>query len=58
MALLRESLDVIPEGFTQLLPSTVQVLGVVGSHIRAMEVAAEDLLVILPTINHISWQVV
>jgi hypothetical protein len=39
-----ESPDVIPKGFTQLLPASPQVTWVAGSHIRALEVANEDLL--------------
>jgi hypothetical protein len=58
MALPGEALDAISEGFTRILPGTLQVLGVVGSHIRVLEVAGEDPFEILPTIDCISWQVV
>jgi hypothetical protein len=58
MALLGESLDVILEGFVWLLPATLQVPRVAGSHICALEVADEDLLEILSAINHVSQQVV
>jgi hypothetical protein len=53
MALPREPPDLILEGFARLLPTTLQVPGVAGSHIRALEVASEDLLDILPTIDHV-----
>jgi hypothetical protein len=58
MALPGESLDVILEGFDGLLSATYEVLGVVGLHIRALEVVGEDLLEILPAINRVPWQMV
>jgi hypothetical protein len=54
MAVLGESPEVILEGFTWLLPATLRVLGVARTHIRALEVAGEDLLQIHPTINRVS----
>jgi hypothetical protein len=53
MALLGELPDVIPEEFVRLLPATLQVPRVAGSHIRALEVAGKNLLEVLPTIDHI-----
>jgi hypothetical protein len=47
MALLGKTLNVFPKGFTWLLSSTLQVLGVAGSHIHALEVAHEVFLEIL-----------
>jgi hypothetical protein len=58
MARLGDSLDVILEGFVRLLPTTLQILGVAGPHVCALEVIGEDLLEILPAINRVSWQVV
>jgi hypothetical protein len=58
MSLPREALSVISEGFSRLLLATLQVPRVVGSHIRALKVAGEDLLKILQTIYHISQHVV
>jgi hypothetical protein len=54
MALLGASPDVIPEGFTRLLPATLQVLGVVESHIHTLEISREDLLEVLPTMDRVS----
>jgi hypothetical protein len=58
MSLPGESPNIILEGVTQLLPATLQILGVVGLHVCALEVASEDLLEILLAINHVSRQVV
>jgi hypothetical protein len=58
MAHLGESSDVILEGFTHLLPTTLQVPRVVGSHMRALEIASEDLLEVLPTIDRVPQQVI
>jgi hypothetical protein len=44
-------LDIIPQGFPMLLPATLQILGVVRSHLHAMKVFVEYLLEILPTID-------
>jgi hypothetical protein len=58
MTLSREASNVFSEGCTWLLTITLQVLGVVGSHIHVLEVTREDLLEILPAIDHVSRQVV
>jgi hypothetical protein len=58
MALLRETLDVIPYGFTLLLPVALQIPRVAGPHVGALEVFGEDLLEILPTIDRVSGQVI
>jgi hypothetical protein len=58
MALSREAPSVLPEGFTQLLPATLQVPAVVGPHICTIEITLEDILEILPTTNYVSRQVV
>jgi hypothetical protein len=55
MALLGEVLNVFSEGFARLMPTTLQVPRVVELHIHAMEVACDDLLEILPAIDHVSW---
>jgi hypothetical protein len=49
-----EASNVISEGLAQLLLATLQVLGVAGLHIRALEVAGEDLLEVIPVIDHVS----
>jgi hypothetical protein len=54
MALPREALNVISEGFTLLLSATLQVLGVARLHIHALKVAGEDLLEILPIVDDVS----
>jgi hypothetical protein len=41
MALMGQSLDVILEGFVHLLPATLHVPGIAGSHIRALEVVVK-----------------
>jgi hypothetical protein len=53
-----EVLNVISEGFTRLLPTTLQVPRVARPHICALEVAGEDLPKILLAINDISWQMI
>jgi hypothetical protein len=58
MALPGESPDVVLVGFAHLLPAALQVPGIAGSYIRALEVAGEDFLEVLPTINRVPWQVV
>jgi hypothetical protein len=58
MTLTREVSNVFLEGIAQLLLATLQVPGVAGSHIRALEVTHEDLFEILPIVDHVSWQVV
>jgi hypothetical protein len=58
MALPGESPDVILEGFTRLLPTTLQVRRVARLHIRALEVVGEVPLEKLPAINRVSQHVV
>jgi hypothetical protein len=58
MVLPEEAPDVILKVFARLLSATLQAPGVARSHIHALEVAGEDLLEILPTIDHVSRQVV
>jgi hypothetical protein len=58
ITLLREATNVFPEGFAWLLLITLQILGVDGSHIGALEVVGEDLLEILLTIDLVSLQMV
>jgi hypothetical protein len=54
MTLLGETSDVVPLGFTLLLLRTLEILGVTRLHVRALKVAGEDLLEILPTIDRVS----
>jgi hypothetical protein len=58
MILLGESSNVIPERFVQLLSATLQIPRFAWPHVCALEVDGEDVLEILPTINHVSRQVV
>jgi uncharacterized protein (DUF3820 family) len=58
MTLLRETLDITPQGFPLLLPATLQILEIVRLHICALKVAGEELLKIFPTINRVSRQVI
>jgi hypothetical protein len=53
LALPGEAPNVISEVFTQIFLTTLQVLWVAMPHIRALEVASEDLLKILPAVNDI-----
>jgi hypothetical protein len=43
MALLGEMSDVVPDGLALLLPAALEVPGVAGAHIGALEVASKDL---------------
>jgi hypothetical protein len=54
MPLPRKSSDVILEGFNQLLPTALQIPGVIRPHVCALEVIDEDLLEILLAINRVS----
>jgi hypothetical protein len=54
----REASNVILEGFTQLLLSALQVIGVTRMHMHALEVAGEDLPEVLPAIDNICWQMI
>jgi hypothetical protein len=58
LALPEEPSNLILKGFAWLLSTTLQVLGVVGLHVCALEVVHEDLLEILLDINRVSHQVV
>jgi hypothetical protein len=58
VALLLETLDVISEGFTLLLPTFLQIPGVAWMHVCALKVASEELLEILPAIDDVSWQMI
>jgi hypothetical protein len=58
MTLSEKALDVIPQGFPQLFPETLQILGIAGPHVFTLKVAGEDLLMILPTIDRVSGQVI
>jgi hypothetical protein len=46
--------NVISEGFTRLLPATLQIPGVSRTYVRALENASEDLPMVVPTIGDIS----
>jgi hypothetical protein len=58
VALLLETLDVISEGFTRILPTFLQIPGVAWMHVCALKVASEELLEILPAIDDVSWQMI
>jgi hypothetical protein len=58
MALLGETLDVILQGFTLLLPATLHNLGVARPYVCALKGAGEDLLEIHPGIDRISRQLI
>jgi hypothetical protein len=58
VAFLGKMTDVNPQGFLLLLLATLQILGIFGPHICALEVASKDLLEILPPINQVSGQVI
>jgi hypothetical protein len=47
ITLLGETPDVILQGFPLLLPTTLQMPGIAGPHVRALEVADKDLLELL-----------
>jgi hypothetical protein len=58
MALLGEPSNVVLKGFTQLLPTTLQIPRVAWLHVHTLEVASEDLLQIFLAIDCLSRQVV
>jgi hypothetical protein len=37
------------------LPANLQILGVARPHIRALKVAGEDLLQVLPAVDDVPW---
>jgi hypothetical protein len=47
-ALLRESLDVVPERLSRLLPAASEVPGVFRAHVRALKIAGEGLDQVVP----------
>jgi hypothetical protein len=47
-ALLRKSLDVVPEGFSRLLAAASEIPGVPRAHVCALEVAGEDFDQVVP----------
>jgi hypothetical protein len=51
-------LDVISKGFARLLPATLQIPRVAWMHVHALEVAGEDLLEVIPTIDDVSWEMI
>jgi hypothetical protein len=58
MALSGETPNVILEGFTLLLPATLQILRIARPHVCAIKVADEDLLDILPGVDRVSGHVI
>jgi hypothetical protein len=56
--LSREAPDVIPQGFPLLLAATLQIPRIARPHICFWNVAGEDLLEILTTINRVSGQAI
>jgi hypothetical protein len=52
---LRETPNVISEGFDGLFPATLPIPGVAGLHKCALEVASESFLEVLPVVNDVSW---
>jgi hypothetical protein len=47
-ALLRESPDVVPERLSRLLSAALEIPGVSGAHVRALEIAGEGLDQVIP----------
>jgi hypothetical protein len=58
VALLGETPDVIPLGFTLLLLAILQILGAAQLHVCALKVTGEDLLQNLLAIDQVSGQVI
>jgi hypothetical protein len=58
VTLLGETPDVLLQGFPWLLLTTLQISVIAGPHVCALEVAGENLLEILPTIDRVSGQVI
>jgi hypothetical protein len=54
MTLSGETWDVVPQGFPLFLSAPLQIPRVTRPHVRALKVAGEDLLEILPTIDCVS----
>jgi hypothetical protein len=50
--------DVIPEAFAQLLSAALQIPGFARTHVRALEVASEDLSEVIPSVDIVSWQMI
>jgi hypothetical protein len=44
----------VSKGFARLLPASLQILGLARTHVRALEVADEEPLKVIPTIDDIS----
>jgi hypothetical protein len=49
--LLGKLLDIVLQGLPLLLPAALQIPGITGPYVRALEIAGKDLLEILPTID-------
>jgi hypothetical protein len=58
MTFLGETLDIILQGLTLFLPATLQIPGVAGPNVCALEIAGKDLLEILPAIDRVCGQVI
>jgi hypothetical protein len=54
-ALLRESLDVVPERLSRLLAATSKIPGVPRAHVHALEVAGEGLDQVVP-VGDLPWR--
>jgi hypothetical protein len=55
-ALLRESPDVVPQGFSQLLAAASEIPGVPRAHVCALEVASEGFDQVVPVGDLRRWQ--
>jgi hypothetical protein len=55
---LGETPDLILQGLLLFLPTTLQITGVAGPYVHALEIAGKDLLDIFPAIDQVSGQVI
>jgi hypothetical protein len=51
VALSGKTPDAVLHGFPLLLSETLQILGIAGPYLHALEVASKDFLEIIPAIN-------
>jgi hypothetical protein len=51
MALLGKTPDIVSQGLPLFLPTTLQIPGVAGPHVRTLEIADKDLIEVFPAID-------
>jgi hypothetical protein len=56
-ALLGETSDVVPEGFTRLLLAALEIPRVAGAHVGSLEVSLEHPYEVVPVVDLSRWEV-